>query len=178
MLFSRCAESGGAEHDGPPRETFNGSRSMVNRQSYKPIVFCVLCPSDRPQRVQEWHHLRELHYGGAEDGQTIPLCGTHHTKVHAVADRLHKAGGLSALQHSGLPPMWISVLMPLLDQRRLFLEGGGVAPDARRRITASLTEEEQDMAHYVKKCMKAPSLEQMIKVLIRRAYDNIKRNGG
>lgn len=168
----------------PVRLTCNYCNARDHRESAmaarraKPVVFCVLCPPERPQRAQESHHLRELEFGGAESGQTIPLCSSHHTKIHAVANRLDKRGGLAALKISGLPPLWVNVLTPLLDQRRLFHENGGVAPDARRRLTAGLTEEEQKMAHYVKKCIGATSLEQMVKALIRRAYDNIKRNGG
>lgn len=62
----------------------------------------------------------------------------------------------------------------VLEQRRVFTANGGVAPDARRRIVAQLTEQELADAHAVKLSLGFKSIESMIKGLIAQQARRLK----
>lgn len=136
---------------------------------------CLLCPDDAKQEATEWHHLREVTFGGPQDGQTVPLCGTCHNRVHRLATAIEK--GKTIISALPAHPPWQTVLATLLDNRQRFRNSGRAATDARRRVSFEQTVEEWQMAHYVKTAMGASSLEAMMKTLIRRAAEYYRRGG-
>jgi hypothetical protein len=131
---------------------------------------CLLCPPGREQRAIESHHLRPLEYGGDKDGEQINICETCHGKVHRIANSVYSGNlELSSIGN----PLWNMAVSMIVEQRKAFDSGEVKAVDARRRITASLSEEELRRAHRVKVDLGYSSLEAMIKGLINNAYDSL-----
>lgn len=133
---------------------------------------CLLCQSDKPSAAVHNHHLREVAFGGDMDGQTVPLCASDHDRVHRLANAI-EAGKTSLASLPTYPP-WKQVLSVLLQQRAKFRQEGKPAKEARRMVSASLTAEELQMAHVVKKAGGFTSIEAMLRGLIIGAHKKIK----
>lgn len=136
----------------------------------KPRGSCILCG----QPAVEMHHAFPVQFGGAMDGPTVPLCPNHHTQVHALAERVWR-GELPLASVN--PPDMRKLVQCCHEQRLEFERNGGAAPDARRRIVAHLTEEEQQMCRLIKRSGNFSSLEVMLKALIRREAERIASGG-
>lgn len=133
---------------------------------------CVLCPNERKQPGTHGHHLRPVEYGGSADGRLLRLCPTCHGQVHAYEKQAAKVGSGFVLDLPSDPP-WRQVVGILLKQKAEFQARGVPAQDARRRVGASLTDDELKMAHFVKRATGASSLDEMVKTLIKSAYKKI-----
>lgn len=129
---------------------------------------CPLCPAHNKREAIDLHHIKPLEYNGPADGEQIKICPACHDKIHRLEPRLEK--GMYVLEDLPFDPPWQPVMRALMEQKRIFKMTGGVAQDARRRISASLTAEELEMAHTVKQLMGASSIEAMIKALVLGAH--------
>lgn len=136
-----------------------------------PFRPCVLCPHDRKNRAVHDHHVEEVSFGGPMDGRTLPLCAGCHDQVHRIANNIER--GKLTLDSLPRDPPWYSVLSILLRNRARFRASGAVAVDARRRVTAELSDAELKMAHVVKRAGGFTSIEAMLKGLIIGAYKKI-----
>jgi hypothetical protein len=134
--------------------------------------FCALCPPDKAQRSVHSHHLREVAYGGPEDGPQIGLCANCHNDLHDYARQI-VAGtlSLSAITNE----RWLKALRILLDQRRIFEDAkrSGQLLANRGTVAVQLDRLEQGQlkeltVHY------GVSQKDLLKALIQTAYRRMK----
>ena len=135
-------------------------------------VPCPLCPAGMAKPAVDVHHLRPLNLGGQREGPQIKICASCHDQLHRYEKMLVK--GLLRLDSLPVNPPWRQVLTPLMEQHAIFAQTGR-ADEARRMVSASLSEEELRMAHAVKKAAGFTNIDSMIKGLIRGAYRQLMK---
>lgn len=152
------------------RSSVQVSTSTVGGTPLYQTERCALCPElmpnlpARPGRHK--HHVRPLEYGGADDGDKVTLCASCHDELHRMASVVWRG----KIQCEDIPSRRLRFYVSeLIDQRRRFDAGETEAPDARRRISVSLTADELVQAHQIKKHYGHSSLEAMMLALLREA---------
>ena len=116
------------------------------------------------------HHIFPVEYGGPMDGRQVMLCATHHDRIHRTFNRV-KAGkqSIGSIENS-----YERTLVEKINQQYTeFQTNGGIAPDARRRIVASLDEDEQKMVRVLKAHEGHSSIDKMLKHWIREKYERL-----
>lgn len=127
---------------------------------------CFLCENP----AIDTHHLFPVEYGGADDGPKVDLCPNHHDEVHRLANQVwDNKLALTAIT----PPDKQKMVQAIHTQHLRFVQSGE-APDARRRIVAQLTEEEQQNVRLIRNHYGFKSIEQMLKTMINNEAARIK----
>lgn len=134
--------------------------------------FCALCPPDKARRAVHSHHLREVAYGGPEDGDQVGLCANCHHDLHDFARQII-AGSMS--MDAITNPRWKKALSLLLDQRRIFAEAkrSGKLLANRGNVGLRLDRTEQGQLKELAAAYRM-SQNEVMKALIHAAYRRLK----
>lgn len=129
---------------------------------------CFLCEANP---AIDTHHIFPVEHGGADNGPKVDLCKNCHDKVHRLAGEVWS----NKLALSAIPDDNTRKLVTAIhNQHVAFVHNGGVAPDARRRIVAELSEEEQGMIRLIKRHHNFSNIDETLRALIRREAEQIQ----
>ena len=129
---------------------------------------CFLCEANP---AIDTHHIYPVEHGGADDGPKVDLCKNCHDRIHRLAGEVWaKQIALSSIADKNTRQL----VTAIHNQHVAFVQNGGVAPDARRRVVAELTPDEQTMLRLIKNHHGFSNQEQVLKALIRREADRIQ----
>lgn len=135
---------------------------------------CVLHASRGDENVagRHSHHLAPLEYGGAKDGEQVNLCSSCHDEFHRLANFVY----IGKMDMSDINNVVLAKMLAIYLRQRSAYENGAVsADDARRRIQVGFSREELLAAHFVKSDMGFSSLEKMIKSLVLKEYERLRK---